>query len=219
VDISGGGLQCPPEGSNNLGGIKCGMTGETQAFSVARRRWILDFLPRASFGAEIGVHVGEFSAAILETVSPRVLHLIDPWKYEADPTYEGALYGGQAGGGQAEMDERYRSVIDRFAAQIDAGQVVIHRATSAVALGQLDDGAVDWVYIDGNHLYEYVKIDLELSSQKVRTGGMITGDDYRDGGWWDGGVKRAVDEFASTNGVRLLELRQGQFAFEKLSST
>ena len=42
----------------------------------------------------------------------------------------------------------------------------------------------DWIYVDGNHLYEFVRADLELSLRKARRGGFITGDDYQDGGWW-----------------------------------
>jgi hypothetical protein len=38
---------------------------------------------------------------------------------------------------------------------------------------------LDWVYIDGNHSLPYVIQDLFYWSQKVRSGGVISGDDYR----------------------------------------
>ena len=69
------------------------------------------------------------------------------------------------------------------------------RRDSESALSEFEDGSLDFVYIDGNHLYEFVKKDLELSLRKMKPGGYITGDDYSPGGWWKGGVKRAVDEF------------------------
>jgi hypothetical protein len=53
------------------------------------------------------------------------------------------------------------------------------------------------VYIDGNHLYEYVRNDLEIFATKVKSGGLITGDDYGVLGWWRDGVTRAVDEFVA----------------------
>jgi hypothetical protein len=71
------------------------------------------------------------------------------------------------------------------------------------------------VHIDGNHLYEYVARDLALALEKTRTAGLITGDDYAEGGWWEGGVKRAVDEFATRPAVQLIELRDRQYVFRK----
>jgi hypothetical protein len=172
-------------------------------------------LPRHSVGAEIGVHVGDFSAVILDVVVPRQLHLIDPWRHETTETYEKAWYGGAAKGGQAEMDDRYTSVLARFENQIAAGSVVVHRGESSQVLSELPDDFFDWTYIDGNHLYEYVALDLEWSLRKTKPGGLITGDDYTEGGWWEGGVKRAVDEFVSSEGVTVREIRNGQFVLER----
>jgi cephalosporin hydroxylase len=41
------------------------------------------------------------------------------------------------------------------------------------------DRSLDFVYIDGNHGYEAVLDDLAAWSPKVRTGGFISGHDYR----------------------------------------
>jgi len=190
---------------------------EQPAIAAALRRSLLDLLPKHSVGSEIGVHKGDFSAVILDNVAPTRLHLIDPWHYESSPAYDGAWYGGQARGGQTEMDERYESVLARFKDEIDSGTVVVHRAESATVLASLPDDYFDWLYIDGNHLYEYVRQDLEWSLRKTKPGGLITGDDYRDGGWWDGGVKRAVDEFVATGAARLVHCSNGQYAFERVA--
>ena len=72
-----------------------------------RRRFLLEMLPHGSVGAEIGVHLGDFSQVILDGVAPRHLHLIDPWSYQPSAEYERALYGGRAERGQTEMDERH----------------------------------------------------------------------------------------------------------------
>ena len=183
--------------------------------SRVQRRFVLDLLPPASVGVEVGVHRGDFSAEILEVVSPRMLHLIDPWKHEPAPEYSAALYGGRASGAQDEMDERYQGVLARFAEEIARGEIIVHRATSNVVLAQLPDASLDWVYIDGNHRYEFVVEDLELSLAKTRPGGLVTGDDYAEGGWWEGGVKRAVDELAASGRARLIKIRNRQFVFER----
>lgn len=176
-----------------------------------RRRFLLELLPAGSCGVEIGVHVGDFSRQLLDVARPRELHLIDPWRHETSATYATAWYGGRAKRGQHEMDERYAAVCARFAGEIRGGQVVVHRGDSGDILATFPDAHFDWVYIDGNHLYEFVRRDLELAFQKTKPGGLITGDDYHAVGWWEGGVKKAVDEALATREVHLVELRNGQF--------
>ncbi|HEX4268896.1 MAG TPA: class I SAM-dependent methyltransferase [Steroidobacteraceae bacterium] len=171
-------------------------------------------LPKRSIGAEIGVHVGDFSQLILEYVRPKELHLIDPWEHQGAATHERALFGGVAGD-QATMDARYGGVRARFDRQIRAGSMVVHRACSGPTLAQFPDEYLDWIYIDGNHLYEGVMEDLELSLKKVKSGGFITGDDYGRKGWWDDGVRKAVDEFAAQKRADLLVTRNFQFIFRR----
>jgi len=183
------------------------------------RQFLLDILPKESVGAEIGVHLGDFSRQILDSIFPKEFHLIDPWEHQTSSIYKTAWYGGCAKGGQPELDERYSSIFKRFNQNIQAEQVKVHRGYSADILQQFPDQYFDWVYIDGNHLYEYVKKDLELSIQKVKLGGYITGDDYIEGGWWEGGVKKAVDEFANNQSVHLVEIFNGQFIFRKNNVT
>jgi hypothetical protein len=179
------------------------------------REFLLNMLPKNSIGEEIGVHEGHFSAEILQTVNPRELHLIDPWKHEVADAYKDALYGGKAQNGQAAMDDRYHSVQPRFGADIRSGRVKIHREYSTPALARFPDGYFDWIYIDGNHLYEYVQKDLALSFRKIKPGGYIAGDDYEADGWWRGGVKKAVDEFVQAATVELLTVHNDQFLLRR----
>lgn len=181
--------------------------------SLEPRRFLLEMLPKNSIGVEIGVHKGDFSQRLLEIVNPNELHLIDPWKHESSVTYKDAWYGGRAKNGQGEMDRRYLSVCAQFDREIKRGQVRIHRGCSADILPRFPDEYFDWVYIDGNHLYEYVKMDLELSFQKTKVGGFITGDDYIEGRWWKGGIKKAVDEYILVKQARLIKIQNRQFIF------
>jgi hypothetical protein len=174
------------------------------------RENLLRQMPKGGVAAEIGVHEGRFSARILEVTSPRLLHLIDPWIHETSEVYRDAWYGGQIDA-QAKMDTRHQEVCRRFAAQIAAGRVEVHRMTSALAAQHIPDASLDWVYIDGNHLYEFVRDDLELFMPKVRSGGCIAGDDYGVDGWWSDGVERAVDEFAETHPELSLSVEGSQF--------
>jgi len=180
------------------------------------RQALLRRLPRRSVCAEIGVYEGDFSAQILEHVRPRQLHLIDPWRYEGDARYGQAWYGGRVGASQARMDALHAGVLSRFAREIAAGIVVVHRAPSVAAAEGFADDSVDWVYIDGNHLYEFVKADLETYHRKVKKGGFIAGDDYGAEGWWEGGVTKAVDEFRRAGLCETVLIQDRQFLLRKL---
>jgi len=165
---------------------------------------LISFLPKGGTVAEIGVAEGAFSRAIIEKSAPKCLHLIDPWK-EFDDAYADDVNNKK----QAEMDERAAAVRQLFDAQITQGQVKIHRCTSAEALDRFEDGALDWVYIDGNHTYEAVRGDLSNYWDKVGDDGFILGHDYTNHAAYRAmgfGVVEAVNEFCSEKQTPILIL-------------
>lgn len=194
------------------------LTTLIQLISTRQRIPLLRTLPRESIGAEIGVFKGAFSTKILTTLHPRKLHLIDPWHYETDTTYKRSWYGGSGGKDQATQDGIHQGVRTRFAKEISAGVVTVHRAPSADAAGQFAQRYFDWVYIDGNHLYDFVKQDLHAYFPKLKPGGLLCGDDYGVKGWWDHGVTRAVDEFVASRKCEAVGFKRGQFILRKPAS-
>ena len=181
----------------------------TQRTRQASRAYLLCRMPKGSVCAEIGVNEGEFSRQILDEVEPQRLHLIDPWKQG-----EG-LFGKQATQEQEVMDARYAKVMERVAEEIASGRVQVHRNPSSEVHEAFEDSCFDWVYVDGNHLYEYVKQDLELYYPKVKAGGYLTGDDYGVRGFWGNGVQKAVDEFVSRTPGVTLKVQGTQFIIKK----
>ncbi len=169
----------------------------------------------SSVWAEIGVFKGDFSHQIFKTARPSVLHLIDPWKFESSETYKASWYGGTAGVDQTHMDSILQSVQARFQTETASGKVVIHPCDSVAAAQGFADGYFDWVYIDGNHQYEFVMKDLECYLPKVKPGGFIAGDDYGTAGWWQGGVTKAVDEFVGRGGCELIAVKNSQFILKR----
>jgi SAM-dependent methyltransferase len=170
----------------------------------AERREMLAELPRDAVCAEIGTWRGGFAATILADRSPRQLFLIDPWEHRVEETYEKASYGGNMQGGQRALDAMHQDVLDRFAEEIAAGQVVVLRKRSTDAASTFSDESLDWIYIDGDHSYDGVTADLEAYARTVKPGGRIAGDDYgHQGSWFEDGVKRAVDELAARTGAEL----------------
>lgn len=198
-----------------LGAVKRVMI-KRQPIAEERIR-LLRGMPKNSRCAEIGVYQGQFSAAILEIVEPRELHLIDAWKFVPDPAYSQSWFGGKIGQSQAVMDRIFQSVQKRFAAEMASDRVKVHRGLSTAIAGQFPDQYFDWVYIDADHTYEAVKQDLQAFYPKVRDGGLIAGDNYGDrpDWWWKDGVKRAVDEFVHEGWCEPPQLSNDQFVMRK----
>ena len=179
------------------------------AANAESRRALLELLPVGSVGAEVGVWKGDFSAKVLERVRPAKLHLIDPWSFQSD--VPDAWYGGASATSQEDMDAIHDGVRARFARQIADGVVEVHRAPSALAAGAFSAGELDWVYLDGDHRYEAVRDELVRFGALVKPGGFVVGDDYQSGGWWEGGVKRAVDEWAERTKLDDVRILGSQF--------
>jgi len=176
---------------------------------------ILANIREGSVGAEIGVWNGDFSAQILRTVRPSILHLIDPWKCAHDDAHLDALYGANKIS-QEGMDEMQIRVIKRFERAITAGIVRIHPAPSADVLQKFPDGSLDFVYVDGDHAHQGCLADFHASLRVVKKGGLICGGDYGTGGWWGDGIVRAVHKFVSDSPVIIDLILESHYVIRKL---
>jgi len=179
------------------------------------RDYILRRLPHGAVAAEIGVRRGDFSAKTLRIAEPRRLHLIDPWI--ADPHDQHRERPGNTVPvlTYADPEGDYQSVLKRFAAEISAGVVQTHRQFSADAVTSFEDNYFDWVYVDGNHEYEYVKADLELYYPKLKPGGLFLCNDYNFSLYWGDGVNRAVDEFVAKGFCTKVYQRRFEYVMRK----
>jgi hypothetical protein len=154
-----------------------------------RRNFFLKMLPKHSVGAEVGVNEAGFSRQIMKVVKPTKLYLIDPY---------------------IDKDELYNKVSKNLPRNLS-----IIRKKSEEALNDLENSSLDWTYLDGDHTYEAVKTDLKLSWDKVKKGGLITGDNYHYAGDWDDGVRVAVNEFIGEKNPKVLLIAKDQFIIEK----
>ncbi len=158
-------------------------------------------LPKNGHVAEIGVFKGDYSGRILRNLKPQKMYLIDPWVNSDDPDQSTSLYGADS---EHNMDSVYQSVLDRYSDEISTGQVEVIRAPSPGAMSDIADGSLDFVYIDGDHRYDAVLLDLEISMQKLRPGGYIALDDYMMTNWWKDGVVRALNVFLGAHSDQIM---------------
>lgn len=140
-------------------------------------------------GAEIGVCDGHFSVMLLDTIPGLELYCIDPWLGYG--TYREKGFSGH-------FRNSYEKAMDAL-----SGRARIIRKLSMDALADIPDESLDFVFIDGNHSYDYVREDVREWTKKVRKGGIVSGHDYyvmRSGG---DDVIRAVNEYVAEHGYQL----------------
>lgn len=124
-------------------------------------------------GAEIGVWKGAYSAAFCEQNIGMHMLCVDPWiSYPAWLDTKNSLPPDQA---ERFMEEAYRKAVARLAPL----NCTIVRKFSSEAVVDVPDRSLDFVYIDGNHVFDAVTEDLTLWAPKVRPGGFVAGHDYR----------------------------------------
>ncbi len=138
--------------------------------------------------AEIGVCSGSYSRDILNWGVKHIL-LVDPWlEHPSSPT----------GVNQKQNEAYYRECLGHIQGYED--KTTILRMTSLEAAKQTPDASLDFCYIDANHAYEGISVDLPAWWPKVRSGGILAGHDYLAP---ELGVNRAVTEFAAKHSPKV----------------
>jgi hypothetical protein len=137
-------------------------------------------------GLEIGVWKGTLLAYLLRYM-PKIkkLYGIDSWAVCGTTRPYWSML---------QWDDHYNAVLAVFG---DDPRITLVRGKSQDVIDQVPN-ELHFVEIDGDHTYEQVRKDLEISYPKIVDGGLICGHDYY--GPESTGVKRAVDEFAALKG-------------------
>lgn len=132
------------------------------------RNLLPEFFKEQGFkvGAEIGVYKGLFSEMFCQ--AGLKMYSIDPWL-----AYKGA---GRSARNQEEQDAVYEEA-KNILAQYGRLSVIV-RKTSTDALQNFRNESLDFIYIDGNHIFPYAAMDIYEWSKKVRRGGVVSGHDY-----------------------------------------
>lgn len=131
-------------------------------------------------GAEIGVGKGFYSKVLLDNIPGLKLLCVDAWNRRGR-IYPIAL----------QTLSPYKNC-------------AIFRSLSMDAVRLIPDGWLDFVFIDADHNYEFVRDDIREWAKKVRKDGIVSGHDYyvfRNSGMR--GVIDAVDEYVKTQGYEL----------------
>ena len=141
-------------------------------------------------GIEIGVYKGENSKNIIKNLLIKRLYLIDP--YEKYKEYDYPVESIKTYNQYREVESLAHSTLFEY-----KDRVVWIKKKSDDAVEDIPED-LDFVYIDGNHSYDYIKRDIVNYYPKLRKGGVLAGHD-----WWIEDVRSAVTEFAGNNGLKV----------------
>lgn len=124
-------------------------------------------------GAEIGVGTGLYSKMLFNRNPGLRLLCVDAWE-----TY--------AGISQSTQDAIY----ERAMLRLSGLNATIQRQHSLDAASAVEDGSLDFVYIDASHTLRDVVDDIAAWEPKVRAGGIVAGHDFTYNRFWPGSLTR-----------------------------
>jgi len=133
-------------------------------------------------GAEVGVASGRNARDMFNIIPNLHLYLVDPW-------------AGYFRYSQDLCERRYAGAMRLLANR----NKTVMRMPSLEAAPQIEDGSLDFVYIDGDHRFDAVMMDILLWAPKVRQGGIVAGHDFYH--FYQSGVVDAV--YAYTRAHRI----------------
>lgn len=135
---------------------------------ISRHRELVSLFREVGFkfGVEVGTEQGKFAEEICKANPEVKLFCVDPWQSYA--RYKDIR-------SQGKLDAYYEEAKTRLAPY----NCQLVRKTSMDAVKAFTDELIDFVYIDGNHDFEYVVNDVIYWTKIVRPGGIVAGHDYR----------------------------------------
>lgn len=151
------------------------------------RYGLIDCLRELNFntGAEIGTEHGSYAEKLCGSIPNLKLFCVDP--YVTIPYYEGYKE-------QTEVSSFYEIAKEKLSKY----NCEIMKMTSMEAVKHFEPNSLDFVFIDGNHHFEFVVNDIIHWSRVVRPGGIVYGHDYSD----QFHVKQAVNAFMDVSKIK-----------------
>jgi Methyltransferase domain len=164
---------------------------------VRQRKFLLDYIPENSVGAEIGVFTGLFSSLFAKHPKISQVTFVDPWWRAFGERYPD--WGGYTDRGRLKTRSAYE-VARRRISRAGRRNRIVEVAFSYEWLESQPDESLDWAYLDSTHTYGGTKRELALLDRKIKEDGILLGDDWHvERHHQHYGVALAVSEFLRTS--------------------
>ena len=134
-------------------------------------------------GAEVGVREGVYSEHLCKSIPGLDLTCVDIWE-----PYPGSRDKAAAAAHYVTAQERLKPYNAKLLKQ-----------TSLDAVKYVENGSLDFVYIDAAHRFDDIMTDVIAWSFKVRPGGIVSGHDYYRGR--NNGVLPAIDAYTYSHRI------------------
>jgi len=132
-------------------------------------------------GAEIGVLDGDYALTLCKEIPGLKYYGIDSWLIAENMPHH-----------------KHRGKYEHVLKILEPYDATVIRKDSMEAVKDFENNSLDFVYIDANHMFDYVVKDIIEWAKKVKKGGIVAGHDYREGSTV--GVIPAVDGYAKSHG-------------------
>ncbi|WP_246706365.1 class I SAM-dependent methyltransferase [Rhizobium laguerreae] len=142
------------------------------------RQFLCDLFPKGGVGAEFGVFTGLFSTILLDRAKPKSAYFVDPWWLIFGNHYPD--WGVYTANGRLSTSRAHDVASRRIKRSAQGASVSVHVDYSVPFLEQLPDDHLDWVYLDSSHSYDGTAEELKVLRCKVKSGGIVAGDDWHD---------------------------------------
>lgn len=137
---------------------------------------------------EIGVYRGRNALNIFENLNVKKLFLIDPYENYIESTSKE---------NPQRIIEDYMLNEAKLRLFDFKDEIQFMKVSSKGAVKHFKNNSIDFIYIDGNHGYKFVKEDIKLYYPKLKKGGILAGDDIN-----LEDVFQAVSEFCVNNNLK-----------------
>ena len=155
-------------------------------------------------GVEIGVERGRYSRWLLLTNKKLKLFCIDPYLVYSE-------YVESHRNDAKEMKSRYEHAKRR----LDGLNCKFIKKTSMEAIKDFEDNSLDFVFIDGNHTFEYAVNDIAEWSKKVKPGGIVSGHDYWNSSEEKEVVRPYLKKYTPLDRIKLVQVKDAVDAWIK----
>lgn len=142
--------------------------------------------------AEIGVQYGMNALYMLRELNIKKIYLVDPYEL-FDDSFDSKVINNYT---TEKIKNARQEALDRL--ELFGKQIEWVYEYSDNAVTKLPD-KLDFVYIDANHSYEFIKKDIQNYWNKIMPGGLLAGHDLS-----IYSVAKAVVEFANENNLEVI---------------
>jgi hypothetical protein len=159
-------------------------------------------------GCEVGVEKGKNAQEMFECIPNLKLYAVDPYKQHPEYSPAAKTY-------VRHWDENYLAGIKAQAQKrMQNRNAVIIEKFSEDAVKDILDNSLDFVYIDGDHSYDFVMQDIIIWGRKVRKGGIVSGHDYNYDSNKEGRIAKvtqAVNDYTRVHDIKFYITKEDRY--------